>query len=85
MSDLPLLEIRNLGKRFPARHGREPSPWVIQNLSFSVGAGEFLTIIGPSGAGHKAVGKGPLLDMLGKLTRVIRAVIVIKKRVFHCS
>jgi hypothetical protein len=30
MSDPPLLEIRSLGKRFPARHGREPSPWVIQ-------------------------------------------------------
>ena len=35
----PLLEIRSLGKRFPARQGREPSPWVIQDLSFSVARG----------------------------------------------
>jgi ABC-type nitrate/sulfonate/bicarbonate transport system ATPase subunit len=62
MSDAPLLEIRNLGKRFPARHGREPSPWVIQDLSFSVGAGEFLTIIGPSGAG-----KSTLLNMIAQI------------------
>ncbi len=31
-----LLEIRKLGKRFAQRQGREPSPWVIQDLSFSV-------------------------------------------------
>jgi NitT/TauT family transport system ATP-binding protein len=62
MSDAPLLEIRNLGKRFPARHGREPSPWVIQELSFSVRAGEFLTIIGPSGAG-----KSTLLNMIAQI------------------
>ena len=62
MSDTPLLEIRSLGKRFPARHGREPSPWVIQDLSFSVGAGEFLTIIGPSGAG-----KSTLLNMIAQI------------------
>src|SRR5437763_10491318 len=46
-----LLEVRKLGKRFAQRHGREPSPWVIQDLSFSVPDGEFLTIVGPSGAG----------------------------------
>ena len=62
MSDPPLLDIRSLGKRFPARHGREPSPWVIQDLSFSVGAGEFLTIIGPSGAG-----KSTLLNMIAQI------------------
>ena len=44
-----LLEVRKLGKRFAQRHGREPSPWVIQDLSFSVADGEFLTIVGPSG------------------------------------
>jgi ABC-type glutathione transport system ATPase component len=45
-----MLDIKNLGKRFPARAGREPPPWIIQDMSFSVGAGELLTIVGPSGA-----------------------------------
>jgi NitT/TauT family transport system ATP-binding protein len=57
-----LLEIRNLSKRFPARHGREPSPWVIRDLTFSVGENEFLTIIGPSGAG-----KSTLLNMIAQI------------------
>jgi NitT/TauT family transport system ATP-binding protein len=71
MSETPLLEVRNLGKRFPARHGREPSPWVIQNLSFSVRPGEFLTIVGPSGAG-----KSTLLNMIAQIDTVSEGEIV---------
>ena len=59
---MDLLEIRNLCKRFPSREGREPSPWVIRDLSFSVREGEFLTIIGPSGAG-----KSTLLNMIAQI------------------
>jgi len=58
----PLIEIRQLAKRFPARSGREPSPWVIQDLSFTVSEGEFLTIVGPSGAG-----KTTLLNMIAQI------------------
>jgi NitT/TauT family transport system ATP-binding protein len=61
MSAPPLLEVRELGKRFAPRHGREPSPWVIQDLSFSVKDGEFLTIVGPSGAG-----KSTLLNIIAQ-------------------
>jgi NitT/TauT family transport system ATP-binding protein len=50
-----MLEINGLGKRFPARAGREPPPWIIQDLSFAVGAGELLTIVGPSGAGKSTL------------------------------
>jgi NitT/TauT family transport system ATP-binding protein len=57
-----LLEIRGLGKRFAKRAGREPSPWVIQDLSFSVRESEFLTIIGPSGAG-----KSTLLNIIAQV------------------
>lgn len=57
----PLLQIDGLGKRFASRDGRSMSPWVIQNLSFSVSDGEFVTIIGPSGAG-----KSTLLNMLAQ-------------------
>jgi NitT/TauT family transport system ATP-binding protein len=61
-SEVPLLEIRSLGKRFPGRFGREPSPWVIQDLSFAVEPGELVTIIGPSGAG-----KSTLLNMIAQI------------------
>src|SRR3979409_14591 len=50
-----MLDIKSLGKRFPARTGREPPPWIIQDMSFSVGAGELLTIVGPSGAGKSTL------------------------------
>jgi len=48
-----LLEIRDLAKKFASRAGREDGPWVIQGLNFSVADGEFLTIVGPSGAGRQ--------------------------------
>ena len=64
MSATPMLEIKGLGKRFPARAGREPPPWIIQDMSFSVGPGELLTIVGPSGAG-----KSTILNLLAGLVR----------------
>src|SRR6266581_9403181 len=57
-----MLDIKNLGKRFPARAGREPPPWIILDMSFSVGAGELLTIVGPSGAG-----KSTLLNIIAQI------------------
>ena len=71
MAQPPLLEIKDLGKRFPARAGREPPPWVIQGLSFAVRPGEFLTIIGPSGAG-----KSTLLNMIAQIDTVTAGEIV---------
>ena len=66
-----LIEIRDLGKRFPARPGREPPPWVIRDLSFSVRPGELLTIIGPSGAG-----KSTWLNMIAQIETVSAGEIV---------
>jgi len=57
-----MLEIKTLGKRFPARAGREPPPWIIQDMSFSVGEGELLTMVGPSGAG-----KSTLLNIIAQI------------------
>jgi NitT/TauT family transport system ATP-binding protein len=62
MNGQPLLEIRDLSKRFAQRAGRDAPPWVIQDLSFSVTEGEFLTIIGPSGSG-----KTTLLNMIAQI------------------
>ena len=62
MSTQPMLEVRDLSKRFASRAGRDPSSWVIQDLTFSVGDGEFLTIIGPSGSG-----KTTLLNMIAQI------------------
>ena len=62
MADAPMLEIKGLGKRFPARAGREPPPWIIEDMSFSVGAGELLTMVGPSGAG-----KSTLLNIIAQI------------------
>ena len=58
----PLVEVRELSKRFATRAGRETASWVIRGLSFSVADGEFLTIIGPSGSG-----KTTLLNMLAQI------------------
>lgn len=57
----PLLEIRSLGKSYPARDGHGPA-WVIKDLSLSVNSGEFLTLVGPSGAG-----KTTLLNILAQV------------------
>src|SRR6478672_4717238 len=62
MLGAPMLEIKALGKRFPARAGREPPPWIIQDLTFSVGEGELLTMVGPSGAG-----KSTLLNIIAQI------------------
>jgi NitT/TauT family transport system ATP-binding protein len=62
MTVQPLLEVRDLSKRFASRESRDSNLWVIQGLNFSVRDGEFLTIIGPSGSG-----KTTLLNMIAQI------------------
>jgi ABC-type nitrate/sulfonate/bicarbonate transport system ATPase subunit len=80
MSAAPLLEVRKLGKRFAQRQGREPSPWVIHDLSFSVAEGEFLTIVGPSGAG-----KSTLLNIIAQIDTASAGEIVFGGASVTCS
>ena len=60
-SAAPALEVRNLGKCFPARDRNSDPLWVIRDMSFDVREGEFLTIVGPSGSG-----KTTLLNMIAQ-------------------
>jgi NitT/TauT family transport system ATP-binding protein len=61
MADVPILEVRDLGKRFDAPGRRDEAPWVIRSMNFAVADGEFLTIVGPSGSG-----KTTLLNMIAQ-------------------
>lgn len=57
-----ILEVRNVVKVFPPRPGRTDALLAIQDLSFTVGEGEFLTLVGPSGAG-----KSTLLNIIAQI------------------
>lgn len=48
---LPILQIDGVSKTFPSPDPHEPPVKVIDNLSFSVNRGEFLTVLGSSGCG----------------------------------
>ena len=65
------LEVRNLDKTF-ARNGAHP---VLSRLSFSVGHGEFLAIVGASGCG-----KSTLLRLLAGLDEVTAGEILVDGR-----
>jgi ABC-type nitrate/sulfonate/bicarbonate transport system ATPase subunit len=55
------IEIRDLGKSFPAGTGRLP---VIESVSLSVAEGEFVALVGPSGCG-----KSTLLNLMARFIR----------------
>lgn len=53
MSIVPLLEVRNLCVEFPSRRGTLRA---LNDVSFSIGAGEVLGVVGESGAGKSLTG-----------------------------
>ena len=70
-----LLEVQSLGKRFPATAARSDPPWIVRNLSFSIGEGEFVTMLGPSGAG-----KSTILNMLAQVEAPTEGRILLRDR-----
>jgi len=56
-----LLEVRNLGMHFPVRTGvfrrKTGKVYAVDNVSFTVGAGETLGLVGESGCGKTTVGR----------------------------
>ncbi|CAM3504972.1 dipeptide/oligopeptide/nickel ABC transporter permease/ATP-binding protein [Isoptericola cucumis] len=57
----PLLEVRNLSIRFPARHGDVA---VVDDVSFSVRPGETMALVGESGCG-KSITSLAIMGLLG--------------------
>ena len=55
------LEFRDVGFHFPTPEGSEPR-WVLRHVSFSVGAGETLAVVGATGSGKSA-----LIDLIPRL------------------
>jgi NitT/TauT family transport system ATP-binding protein len=55
-----LIEVKALNKRYPAQRGRPVI--ALEDINFSIGEGEFLTVVGPSGCG-----KTTLLKILAGL------------------
>src|SRR2546427_4128449 len=56
----PFLSVRNVEKSFPDGNGRQ---FVLRRISLDVAAGDFVTIMGPSGGGESTLLAG--LGMLG--------------------
>ena len=61
MSDVPILEVRNLVKEFPIRSGflrrQTGSVKAVSDVSFSVRTGETLGLVGESGCGKSTTGR----------------------------
>ncbi|MEH6455214.1 MAG: ABC transporter ATP-binding protein [Cocleimonas sp.] len=65
---MPLLEIKNLRIEFPSRHDIAVA---VDDVSFSLEAGEILGLVGESGAGKSTIGNG-IVQLLSQPGRVAK-------------
>lgn len=68
-----LIEINNLSKSY---YSLEKESLIIDNISFNINKGEFITIIGPSGCG-----KSTLLNIIGNLDKDYTGKLLYKDRI----
>ena len=47
----PLVRVRGLGYAYPAMEPHEEAPWVLDGVDLEIERGEFLSVMGPTGAG----------------------------------
>ena len=76
MNNAPLQEVRNLRVEFPTRRGALAA---LRGVSFSLGAGEALGIVGESGAGKSLVAFS-LLNLLAPPGRIVGGEILFEGR-----
>lgn len=50
-----VLELKDVGRRFPSRTAGLPPFTAVRNLNFQVSHGEFVSIVGPSGCGKSTI------------------------------
>jgi ABC-type nitrate/sulfonate/bicarbonate transport system, ATPase component len=70
----PFVEVQSLAKRYPGRDGRLGPP-VFENVSFGIGRGEFVCVIG-----HSGCGKSTILNILAGIDRATEGVVIMDGR-----
>lgn len=74
---MALIELKNLEKSVPIASGQQ---FILRNLNISIESGEFVSIVGPSGAG-----KTSLLNVLGLLDGAWKGEYWLKSQAMHSA
>jgi peptide/nickel transport system ATP-binding protein len=84
----PLLQVQNLSVRFPIRGGllQRPRGWfdAVQGVSFEVGRGQTLALVGESGCGKTTTGKA-IVQLLGRIAHIDGRALLDGRNLFDLS